>query len=147
MYTIASPSTQRDWERYYELRWMILREPWQQPRGSEKDEHEANAFHCMAVDANNNVVGTGRIHKHSKNESQIRYMAVANEHRHKGLGGLILQALENKAREWGSKTIILNARDTCADFYVWHGYTIKSKGHTLFGSIQHTVMKKSLNVK
>jgi hypothetical protein len=33
---IRPPKTKSEWENYYDLRFRVLREPWQQPRGFEK---------------------------------------------------------------------------------------------------------------
>ena len=58
--TIKQPKTEKEFEAYYDLRWRVLREPWQQLKGSEKDELENESFHIMACDENNNIVGVGR---------------------------------------------------------------------------------------
>jgi hypothetical protein len=42
---IRSPETVEEFMQYYELRWRLLRKPWNQPKGSEKDEKEDEAFH------------------------------------------------------------------------------------------------------
>lgn len=142
LYTVKSPQTQQEWDDYYELRWRILREPWQQSCGSEKDELEDTAFHCMAVDTNNKVVGVGRIHKNSTTEAQVRYMAVNKDHRYKGIGSKILAVLERHAISYEVSTISLNAREKFISFYLKHGYVIIDDAHTLFGSIRHKRMHK-----
>jgi len=38
--SLIVPETAVDRERYFDLRWRVLREPWQQPRGSERDDRE-----------------------------------------------------------------------------------------------------------
>lgn len=143
-YTFKPPETEQDWHDYYQLRWQILRQPWQQPRGSEKDEFETNAFHLMASDHNDAIVGVGRIHKNSDIQSQVRYMAVLPEHQGKRIGKHILTRLEQKARDWGCHEIILNARSTCVAFYQKQNYQIIGEDDTMFGSIEHKRMRKSL---
>ena len=96
---IKQPETEKEFEAYYDLRWSILREPWQQPKGSEKDDLENESFHVMACDEKNKVVGVGRLHFNNKIEAQIRYMAVAAEYTKKGTGKLILETLEEKAKQ------------------------------------------------
>ena len=41
---VRAPSTEKEFERYRDLRWGILRAPWNQPKGSEVDELESKAF-------------------------------------------------------------------------------------------------------
>ncbi len=72
---IRAPKTKKEQEEYYNLRWEILRKPWNQPKGSEKDEYENDAIHIAAF-VNGKIIGVGRIHFNSKEEAQIRYMAV-----------------------------------------------------------------------
>ena len=58
---IREPKDNSEFEAYYDLRWRILRKPWGQERGSEKDELEEEAFHVIAVD-NGRIIGGGRGH-------------------------------------------------------------------------------------
>lgn len=140
---ISEPKTKEEFEAYYDLRFRVLREPWGQPRGSEKDELEDKAVYVMACEAGK-VIGCGRLHLNSKEEAQIRYMAVDGKYRGKGVGKSILAGLENKAREKKTKYIVLNSRDTAVGFYERNGYKIVGKSHTLFGSIPHFKMRKEI---
>ena len=71
---IRSPGSQNDYEAYYELRWRILRKPWNQPKGSERDDLEEQSYHVMATNEHEHVIGCGRLHFISENHAQIRYM-------------------------------------------------------------------------
>ena len=55
MNTLRAPNTATEFAQYYQLRWQILRKPWQQALGSEQDEHERHAIHRMIVDENDKV--------------------------------------------------------------------------------------------
>jgi len=140
---ICEPKTEKEFEDYYKLRYLILRKPWNQPEGSEKDELEKESVHVMACIGNKGV-GVGRVHFNSKKEAQVRYMAIDPKYSKKGIGSLILKELEKKAKEKGADYIILNARENAVDFYKKHGYKIVEKAHTLFGSIPHWKMRKEL---
>ena len=144
MIEIREPKTKEEFDSYYNLRWEILRKPWKQPRGSEKDELEDKSFHIIALD-NKKVVGVGRLHKNNNEEGQIRYMAVDENHQCKGIGKSILHELHEKAKELKFKTIILNARENAVGFYERLGYKIIGKAHTLFGEIEHFKMQCILN--
>lgn len=138
---IKSPRTGQEFFDYYDLRWRILRAPWNQPKGSEQDELEGRAIHIIAVE-NNKIVGCGRAHFNSDEEAQIRYMAVENEWRGKGVGKLILDELEKRVVEKGAKKIILHARENVVKFYEGNGYKLVKQSHTLFGVIPHYLMEK-----
>ena len=43
---IRVPKDLTEWGSYYDLRWRLLRAPWQRPRGSEKDEIESECTHA-----------------------------------------------------------------------------------------------------
>ncbi len=141
---ICTPITDNDFANYYTLRWLVLRKPWNQPPGSEKDELESEALHRMVCDREGIVRGTGRLHLNSPAEAQIRYMAVHPEFHRQGIGRMILMALEAAARGEHAKRIVLNARDNALAFYKALGYVQKGKSYVLYDSIQHFLMEKIL---
>jgi len=140
---VCEPKTEEEFEKYYDLRWRILRKPWNQPRGSEKDDLEKDSIHIMVLEGSE-VIGVGRGHFNSKDEAQIRFMAVEDNQQKKGVGKAIVSELEKRLREKKAKYIVLNARESAADFYKKQGYRIVEKGHTLFVSIPHFKMRKDL---
>ncbi|MBU2880371.1 bifunctional GNAT family N-acetyltransferase/hotdog fold thioesterase [Psychrosphaera sp. B3R10] len=144
MYQVVAPHSEQEWEQYYEIRWQILRAPLQQPRGSEKDEYEQHAWHRMVKDEAGNVVGVARLHLVNGEESQIRYMAVTEQHRRKGLATMMLESLEAIARQEGVERVILNARTSATNFYENLGYVVTGDAPEIFGAIPHVQMCKSL---
>lgn len=140
---LKSPQTRQEFFDYYDLRWRILRAPWNQPKGSEQDELEGQAIHIIAVEEGK-IVGCGRAHFNSDEEAQIRYMAVENHWQVKGIGKLILDELEKKVIEKGAKKIILHARESVVKFYEKNGYRIIKPSQTLFGAIPHYLMEKKI---
>ena len=143
-FQIVSPESREDFERYYELRWRLLREPWQQPRGSERDALESQSIHLMACAAAKTPAGVARLHFNSAEEAQIRYMAVAADVRGQGIGRALLEALEGRARACGAQCIVLNAREGAAGFYSRARYQVVAAAQPLFGTIPHIAMRKSL---
>ena len=142
---IIEPTTSEEFKKYYNLRYEILRKPWGQPLGSERDEGEETSIHRMIIDKKTgNALAVGRLQFNSEDEAQIRYMAVANDLQGKGLGNQIISALEDVAREKGIQKIILSARENALQFYKNNGYEIMEKTHLLFGKIQHWLMRKEL---
>jgi N-acetylglutamate synthase-like GNAT family acetyltransferase len=141
---IRIPSTKEEFERYYKLRWEILRKPWNQPEGSEKDELEDSSYHFMAVEEDGSVRGVCRMHLNTAEEAQIRYMAVASNQQGKGVGAALLSEAEKVAKEKGAATMVLQARENALNFYLRNGYEQVRKTHLMYGEIQHYLMQKSL---
>ena len=139
-----SPQSAADWEDYYELRWRILRAPWHQPRGSEKDDLEAESEHVMIVGPERQVLAVGRLHYNSPAEAQVRFMAVVAEAQGRGLGGAILRELERRARAAGATSIVLNAREDAQRFYQNHGFVVTGPAPTMFDVVKHVRMRKDL---
>jgi GNAT superfamily N-acetyltransferase len=139
---IIEPQSEQDLERYYNLRWKLLREPWKQPKGSEKDELDERALHIMVCSEDRTPIAVGRAHFNTDVEAQIRYMAVESRFQNTGLGSVVLKKLEDEVRQLGAKYVILNSRDTAVPFYERNGYQIVSPSYTLFESIPHYLMKK-----
>ena len=142
-FELRSPHSPEEFEQYYDLRWRILRAPWQQPRGSERDEWENEAIHVAAYVAGK-LVGAGRLHRTGEDRAQIRYMAIEEAYRGQGIGEAVYQHLEAEARKAGIKHIHVHARLPVLDFYKQMGFNITGEGPTLFDSIQHKVMEKDL---
>ena len=125
--TVLKPTTSKEFKKYYNLRYEILRKPWGQPLGSEKDKGEETSIHRMIIDeSTGEVLAVGRLQFNSKDEAQIRYMAVADEFQGQGLGSQIISALEDVAWEKGSRKIILQSRKNALQFYKNNGYKIWS---------------------
>jgi len=140
---IRSPKQDVEFADYYSLRWKILRQPWGQMLGSEKDEFENVSIHRIAI-LNNVIVAVARLHFIENNSAQIRYMAVAENYEKKGLGTLMLEELEKIAIEKNIETIYLHSRGIAVAFYKKQGYSVIKKSHLLFNEIQHFKMIKVL---
>lgn len=144
MLQIGKPETPEQLAEYFDLRWRILRAPWDKLRGSEKDEFDAVADHVTVRGPDGRLLGVGRLHMNSMEEAQIRYMAVEDDSRGLGVGRAILKKLEALARARGAKRIVLNARDNVVGFYQRCGYSVVGPGPTLFDIIRHSRMEKIL---
>ena len=129
---------------YFDLRWRVLREPWNQPRGSERDDLDATAFHLVIRTPEGKPVAIGRLHLNSPAEAQVRFMAVDPLWRNRGLGGRILRGLEDEARARRVERVVLNAREDASGFYLAHGYQVEGPGETLFDKVRHVRMRKDL---
>ena len=140
---IITPATEFEISKYYEIRFLELRKPWEQPVGSEKDSIEDNCVHRMIM-CNDNYIGVGRLQDNGKEQAQIRYMAIKNKYQNQGFGKLLIFDLEKIAKERGAKEIILQSREIAVKFYQKLGYITEKKTYLLFNDIQHFLMKKIL---
>ena len=143
MLEIKSPQTDADWNAYYALRFSVLREPWNQPVGSEVLADEDQAIHAIAVE-NGEVLGVARMHESAEKQGQVRCVATATKAQGKGIGKAIMAYLEEKAKQKDWTEIVLEARENAVPFYQAIGYSIVAESYLLFGKIQHYRMQKSL---
>jgi len=142
---LVQPRSTEDYENYFELRWRILRKPWNQPKGSEQDLDENSAYHIMAVDEHQ-VIGVARLQftDQQNTRAQLRYMAVDEAFQGKGVGRQIVKHMEQYAREQAAETLFFHARDNAQGFYKKLGYQVDKKSYLLFGTVQHYEMSKRL---
>lgn len=141
--TPQAPQSAQELQEYYQFRWKMLRQPWEQPLGSEQDDLEQQAIHRMIV-IDEKVVAIGRLHKSDQTNGQIRYMAVNDDIQGQGLGKKIVNTLEQVASQLGVTTITLKARESAISFYEKLGYHAQGFSHLLYNKIRHITMTKTL---
>ena len=138
---IRSPKTKLEWENYYDLRFRVLREPWQQPRGSEKNDGDNIGIH-LALFQFGIIKAIARLDISEKSIGQVRFVAVETNNQGKGFGGLIMSEVEKESIARGDTQMILHAREQAVGFYLNLGYNKVEKSHLLFDKIQHYLMQK-----
>ena len=141
---IVSPSSESDFKEYYQLRWELLRKPWNQPLGSERDELEEEAIHYSAHNEEGLLLGVCRMHFLNKETAQIRFMAVQLAFKGLGIGRKLLEKAEDDAYANGIKKMILQSRENAVVFYQRQGYQTIEKSFQLYGEIQHFLMQKQI---
>ncbi len=129
-------------EEYYQLRWEVLRKPWGQPKGTERDDLEHKSLHRMIVTEEGLVVATGRLQLNEPKVAQIRYMAVHTDFRGRNLGRMLIEELEGLAQDAGAEKLILQARENAKAFYQACGYTTVMETFLLYDTIRHFLMEK-----
>jgi predicted GNAT family N-acyltransferase len=113
----------------------------QVPMEEELDEIDATATHAIVMEGGQ-VVATGRVFYRDEDTAvRIGRMAVDIEYRRKGIGGRLLQFLEDEATAQGVSTYILNAQVYVKDFYAAHGYVERGE-EFLEADIVHILMRK-----
>ena len=138
--SVVSPITQDDFIRYYKFRWQQLRQPLNLAMGSERDGYESISFHCMAIDLDEQIIGVGRISPEANKQMRIRYMAVLDKHRTRGVGSMILKSLLKHAKYQNATRCWLNARSHVVPFYEKNGFKVVKPAETDL-EIPHMLME------
>jgi len=144
LFRVATPKTEEELEKYFAFRWTYLRQPWNFPPGSEKDEYEQVAEHRVIVNGKGDIVAAGRVHLNTAEEAQIRHIAVNSDYQRRGLGQMILGALEGVAREMGAIRAVTNSRETSIDFFSSCGFVIEREAPNELGMLKRQQMVKKL---
>ena len=121
MFQVSAPQSSEDWQAYYQLRWQVLRAPWDQPRGSEQDDLEQEAEHRYIKNNDGDVLAVARLHFNNQQQAQVRYMAVDEKHRGQHLGSRLLHELEKVAWQQNADELVLFARERALSFYEKQG--------------------------
>ena len=112
------------------------------PPEEELDQADATATHAIAL-YQGQVVGTGRLVRQGGRTAQIGRMAVDKPWRRQGIGGQILQYLEEEARSQGMCHCVLHAQEYVKGFYAARGYQ-EYGDPFLEVNIPHIKMRKEL---
>jgi N-acetylglutamate synthase-like GNAT family acetyltransferase len=123
MTVIKTPKSREDFKAYYALRYRVLREPWGHPKGTEKDDYEPISEHFMAVDENTaEVLGVIKLFEKSAGVGQVSHLAIAPEYQKKGIGRLLIETVEKRAREHGFTILGAMTRATATAYFEKYGY-------------------------
>jgi len=102
----------------------------------EWDDMDAACVHAVVYDAQGHAVGTGRLLP----DGHIGRMAVREASRGSGVGGAILAALMQQAKERGDPTVMLNAQTHAAPFYQRYGF-VQEGAEFMEAGIPHVQMR------
>jgi len=145
MIKIISPKTKEEFKTYYALRYRVLREPWGQPKGTEKDDYEPISHHYMALDEESgDVLGVIKWLERSPGVAWLSHLAVAPEHQKQGIGQMLVQTVEDEARAQGYTVIGASARLNSTEYFEKISYVIQGLPGHYFGTIQTVWMEKKL---
>lgn len=110
---------------------------------NEFDETDSRAVHAVVYE-NGRPAATGRLFESGADKTMIiGRVAVLKEFRGKGLGGAVISALEEKAREKGAKELELTAQTRVKEFYEHLGY-VSSNEQSYDEGVPHIKMRKTL---
>ncbi|WP_220184198.1 GNAT family N-acetyltransferase [Thermoactinomyces mirandus] len=134
--------TDSDLNHVFSIRTKVFVEEQNVPKDLEIDEWEEKSTHFLAWE-NELPIGTCRLRFVDPFTAKAERVAVLKEKRKTGAGKLLMQTLENVARQKGARKILLYAQVRVIPFY-------KKLGYEPFGTpfddagIPHMKMEKSL---
>lgn len=150
---LTEPRTDEEIEQYYKLRYERLRKPHGLPPGSERNHPaEPSSIHVIAktdgrvVGAACWAVGMSTDGPAGPRRTFVRFrqMAVDHDFDDRGIGIALTRHVEKAARGLGAKEIILNVRVERVPYFERLGYVVTGEGETLFDSVEHLSMTKTL---
>lgn len=142
-YTVRFASSPEDREKAYALRREVFEVEQNVPRPLDRDTHDHNANHVVALTADGRCIGTGRLVRVDARTCQIGRMAVDPAFRRFGVGARIIEALERMATLRGIAEIVLHAQLPSVHFFQALGYE-QSGAEFLDTGVPHVLMHKVL---
>ncbi len=142
-YLVRFASTAQDLDAGYALRRSVFEMEQNIPRPLDRDPYDYSADHVVAYDERGHCVGTGRIVRLDARTAQVGRMAVAADERKKGIGALVLEALERMATLRGLSEIAVHSQLPSESFYRNRGY-IREGEPFLDQGVPHVLMRKKL---
>ncbi|OMF76066.1 GNAT family N-acetyltransferase [Paenibacillus glucanolyticus] len=107
------------------------------------DNLESDAHHVL-IKSEGQFAATGRITYYNKDSAKMQRIAVRKPFRSKGIGRVLMMALETQARELKLQFSILDAQVQAEPFYRKLGYETISDEPFDDAGIPHVRMKKEL---
>ncbi|PIC72246.1 GNAT family N-acetyltransferase [Sporosarcina sp. P26b] len=127
----------------YAVRQKVFVEEQGVPLILELDEYDQDAIHFVAYDEADQPIGAGRMRGLVNAHAKAERICILPEHRGKHLGNLIMNALEEHARNKSMKKLLLNAQSYAVPFYEKLGYVVTSP-EFMDADIPHRAMEKDL---
>ena len=144
-YLVRFASSAEDLDALYELRRQVFEVEQNIPRPLDRDPYDFNADHVVAWDEKGRCVGTGRIVRLDARTAQVGRMAVPADQRERGIGAMVLEALERMAAMRGLSDLIVHSQLPAERFYRNRGY-VREGEPFLDQGVPHVLMRKLLNV-
>lgn len=134
-------TNKKELEDAYKVRKIVFVEEQNVPVELEMDEYEETAAHFVLYD-NDEPIGAGRF-RIIDNIGKVERICVTKEQRSSGGGRIIMEKIEQYAKEKGLPKLKLNAQIQAIPFYSRLGFTVSSD-EFLDAGIPHKTMIKEL---
>ncbi len=134
------PYGSTEYDEVVELRREVLRRPLGLDFTKEQLASEAKDWHFAAYD--NDLVGSLILTARSKEDVQMRQVAVSFSCQRRGVGRALIEEAESFAVEHGFTKMILHARQTAVPFYEALGYTVEDEPFEEVGLPHRSMFKR-----
>ncbi|QCR31606.1 GNAT family N-acetyltransferase [Lysinibacillus sp. SGAir0095] len=140
MYQINIVKNEKDLALAFSVRKKVFVEEQGVPEHLELDEHDSTSIHFIVQDQDH-PIGAARLRKLDETIGKVERVCVLEPFRGKKLGILIMEKIEEYAKELGIKKLKLNAQSYAIPFYEKLQYTTTSP-EFLDAGIPHRAMEK-----
>jgi predicted GNAT family N-acyltransferase len=130
-------------EDAFYVRRIVFVEEQDVPVHLELDEHDSSAIHFIAYDESQ-PIGAGRIREPEPGIAKVERVCILSDYRGKHLGILMMDTMEEYAKQAGLSIVKLNAQSHAIPFYEKLNYKITSP-EFLDAGIPHRTMEKILS--
>lgn len=137
-YSVSEPAYLQE----LELRRRILREPLGLDLTVDDRADDARSIH-LGVFEEGAMLGCLLLTPRSAFQVQMRQVAVVEGRRGEGLGRMLVEASESRARERGFVALTAHARDTAVEFYRKLGYSVVGEPFVEV-TVPHRTVRKEL---
>lgn len=117
------PYGDRDFQQTIGLRDRVLRRPWGKTISADDTAIDRQALTMGAFDGER-LIGMAMLMPTEDGVARLRFMAVEEAYRGRGVGRALGERLAERARERGDRTIVLYAREHAIPFYEKLGYRV-----------------------
>lgn len=107
----------------------------------EIDEIEDQCEYLTLYSAQNQPLATARIYPYADGVHKLQRIAVLKSQRGKKLGERLMTEMENHAKKYGIKRLILGAQNSAIGFYQKCGYQVFGDGYDEEGVAHHNMQK------
>ncbi|MDI7742841.1 GNAT family N-acetyltransferase [Lysinibacillus fusiformis] len=140
MYHFTIVENEKDLALAFSVRKKVFVEEQGVPEHVELDEHDNTSIHFI-VKEEDQAIGAARLRKIEDTIGKVERVCVLEQYRGKNLGLLIMQKIEEYAKELDVKKLKLNAQSYAIPFYEKLHYTVTSP-EFLDAGIPHRAMEK-----
>ena len=140
MFQFSIVDNEKDLSLAFSVRKKVFVEEQGVPEHIELDEHDPSSIHFI-IKEQNQPVGAARLRKIEETIGKVERVCVLEQYRGKNIGLLIMQKIEEYAKELGVMKLKLHAQSYAIPFYEKLHYTITSP-EFLDAGIPHRAMEK-----
>lgn len=142
MFEVKLVTTDEDREHAFTLRKEVFVKEQGVPLSLELDEYDETAVHFL-VNEGENSIATARLREVEPKVGKVERVCVLNNYRGKRLGALIMETVEQYAKNAAFEKLKLNAQSYAVPFYEKLEYTVTSP-EFMDAGIPHRAMEKKI---